>query len=531
MATCRTISQPSKVRRTVVLIGAESQVVTAGVISQCPRTPGATGALRQVLLYTDFNPMQAEFDVIQLNRARNGLAPEAPAVGIGTYNFTARTYLAPSAFPNVSPNWSELLRSAGWRERRYSNTTSNAHGLSVASSFLTLLTGSGTDTNGFAYSDISGLNSAGPHTYKYALSQTKAGVKGETLLDKTDTDTSNASFDATTNKGYSLDLTKVTGVDSAAAYLNIYRTKANGLDFYKIASLSISSLTITATAPTTNTTFIDSMPDNELTELAPTEEAAASRVEWTPQNGDAIDIGDVDVMSQESTTVIAYLDSRYHFSTGTRGTWTIGPTEAGQPIEMNFNLRGTYNPSVFSANVAPLSTPEFPKRLVKTTVKLYPGTQVAYLNNTSVGSYISPVVKNVGIDAGANVTQRLDAQQDEGLLEYGIYGQYEPKISMQIEVDKSHNIDFIEAFKNQIKFDILLEFGLSATTSGTYLKVTSSGDGTTTTYSAALNAAPQYSDNNEIRTWNLDFLIAPPDTGLTNEAGFLKIVQTYNTVA
>jgi len=462
--SCPTYTNPSRTRRTVVELAVEQ---TPG----CLRTKG----FEQILLYENFNPLQAEFDTIKLNRARNGLAPEGTAIGLGTYRLSGSIYMFGSGIPNVSPAWAKVLRACGWKETRYVMDTAPTVGLND-------VTAVGTVTGGNM--------AAGTYKYKFSIVPATAS-NGETkLAAMSQTPGTGAAADggivATGVIGsVTLDWSACAALKAAGVVVRIYRTKVGGSTFYYLTEVD---------GDVAPYQYVDTWIDDNLAELEPTEDVAKEYIEWVPAN-----------QNHDSLSILSFLDSRKYPASGVRGTMTFAG-DAAQPFKGDFNLQGVYNDSTEVANDTPLSTPGFPPRLLDIGMTI---TKVG-------GAAYTPVVKNIGLNLGANVTARLDANADSGVIEYGIFEEFAPRFTCQIEVDGAK--DWIGHFKDGDKFliDYLVSPSGVGSTAGTRFSIKVGDDPNGgTAYGAQLITAPQFDDSNGIRVFNLEFEPSEVDSAQT----------------
>lgn len=476
---CPTYVQPSRSRRTVVLAGLEQ---TPG----CVRSAG----LQQILLYENPNPLQVEADIIRLNRIRNGLAPEGVAIGAMTSRFTGSMYMFGSGIPNVGPAWSIILQACGFKETRYVTDTAPA----IATDEVT---GVGATTGGSL--------AAGTYKYKFSLIPATAtnGETKNTILDQTANGTTKAANGGIVASGstgaITLDWSACTPLKAAGAKLRIYRTLAGGSAYYFIAQVD---------ADDSPYTYVDTFSDDELADPIPTDHVSDEHVIWTPLNA-----------NHKSITMLNYLDSRKYPVSGTRGT--IGFSgNFGEPFRGEMALQGIYNDSTEVANPAALATPGFPPRLVKTQLTISP---------SGGGSAYTPIVKSIAVDLGVPVTPRGDTNANEGIIEYGIFQELQPRIRLQIEVASAK--DWIDEFKSGNKYKVnfyVSPLGVSGSPAGTIFQVIGGDDPAAgTAYGAQLVSAPQFDDSSGVRCFNLEFEPGQVDDGTNaDDLAFLKFKQT-----
>lgn len=248
----------------------------------------------------------------------------------------------------------------------------------------------------------------------------------------------------------------------------------------------------------------------------------------------------------KSATICAWLDRHLHVATGCRGN-IVFSADVGQPVVGAFDIQGVYNAvgvsidnptggpnDGFTAIADVASDPGIPPRLcgIDTFKILMEGqTQV-----------VQPSLKSFSLDLGAQVTQRRNANKDTCLEEVGIWQEFNPRLTVTIEVAKYYgnsspddvfNLlgttgaikDIIEAMNQGKKFAFELNVGHRAASGGgddaetwTFKNFDESTIATATAFRAQLARAPVYGDQDGIRTYELEFLL-----GGTNN-NFLKII-------
>jgi len=523
--TCPTISQPSRSKRTVVLLAPESS-------PGCQRTAG----LQQILLYEQENPVQPEFETIRLNRLRNGLAPEGFAIGVGTYNQSGTIYMAPTGIPNIAPAWSLLLRACGWQQTRYTKSTDTTTPGTVA-------------VTAPASGDAGELDVAGG-TYKYKaayIPATRSSGLGETLPVSI-----TASYIApNAGKGYlKLDFSSGgAGFKAADAIVRLYRTKtsasssttyyyvgevlvnAGGTDFSRVLIGGSDSKGLKVD---TGYVIEDRTADINLAELEPTSTAGDGYVEWIPVNE-----------GHDSLTVHNYLDFRMFPATGVRGTIAFSG-DSGQPFKGDFTGRGVYNESSGVNNPDVLATPLFPPRLLNAGVRIMTsGDAVIYgvLGGTDT-RWTSPhtvtdnlIVKNINMNLGVDPQRRNDMNQTSGVIEYAILDQYQPRITINVEADKQTTAGsrqdwldhFVDGLKYQIEYVVAPSGIATAAGTGQRFDITAGADPAGgNSYGCQLVEAPQLvTVDGGVRCWQLVFEPSETDTGVAGASlGFLKIRQS-----
>lgn len=495
----------SRDRRTVVLIAPERVLIGADTISEeiCARI----GGFEQLLVYDSFDPVRAEFDTIKLNRARNGLGPEGFAIGVGTQRVAGTTYLNGSGYPNVAPVWSKLMRAAGWSEARF--TASSLTGPTGTPTATAVTTGTPTTAPSL------GMGNSLKFLYKASATvassaETKLGTASSAMSAAT------ASSGAA---GVEVDLSGLT-LPANSVYVNIYRTfghaTAPAAPYYLIDRLTLAQFNALSSG-----IYRDGFADNQLVDISADEAGSTNKVVWQPMNESDY----TNYLFMNPVTIWVYLDGRLHQVYHSRGTLNFS-ADAGQPVKCDFDMQGQYYAAEQASNPSALATPGFPNRLVAIGCRITP--QTTYGGFTA-DTAITPVVKSFGLNLGAQVTPRLDAQQDEGILEYTQSNDYDPRLTMQIEMNKAVNQDYIETFKRGYKFHVYLTIGSGAGNRITIQSDTSydviAGSGTKD-YTLQLASPPTYGDSNGVRVVNLEFIPTPGDiAGSPKLANFFKVQQ------
>jgi hypothetical protein len=497
---CPTYTQPSRSRRTVVVVGLEQ---TPG----CVRTDG----LEQILLYENPNPLQAEFDTFRLNRLRNGLAPEGIAVGVGTFRFTGSLYMFGSGIPNVPPAWSKILRACGFNEVRY--VTDTAPDISTLDEV---------EVEGSVGTNGAGFMASGTYKYKFSLipataasGETKNSAPVQTVDPNHAADGGIITTATDTEGSVSIDWDG-SSLDVAGAKVRIYRTKAGGSTYFFVAEVASEHAIGTNVQghTTTNAGYLDTLNDDNLADPIPTDDVSLEYVAWKPLNE-----------GHASLTMFNYLDSRKYTASGTRGTISFSGN-FGEPFRGDINLQGVYNASSEVVNPAFLSTPGFPPRLIKTSLTLAPA---------GGGAAYTPVVKSITLDTGVQVTARGDTNANEGIIEYGVFQEFQPRVRLQIEVDGAK--DWIDEFKTGSLYRIgftVSPLGVTDSTAGTRIQVLAGDDpanaddgtGGNSAYHCQLISPPVFDDNNGVRVFNLEFEPGEIDEGDEQDVcAFYKIRQ------
>lgn len=522
--TCPTISQPSRSKRTVILLAPESS-------PGCMRTVG----LQQILLYEQENPVQAEFETIRLNRLRNGLAPEGFAIGVGTYNQSGTIFMAPSGIPTDAPAWALLLRACGWKQTRYikSSDTQSAGTLAVTAP------SSGT---------VGELQVVGGGTYAYKASSIPA-TRSSGLGEKVPV-TMGSGVAPNASYGYlQLDFSSAhSSFKVANSIVKIYRQKESNVDpadanYYYVGEVLVNSggtdfdRVLIGGSDTkglkiaTGWLVEDRTADINLAELAPSTTADDGYVEWVPVNE-----------GHDSLTAYNYLDFRLFPATGVRGTIAFAG-DSGQPFRGDFTGRGVYNASSGTNNVDVLATPLFPPRLLNAGVRISEkdagpifgvlgGSDSRWTTTTD-----NIVVKNINMTLGVDPQRRNDLQQSTGVIEYAILDQYQPRIVMNVEADKQTTAadreDWIYNFKEgkryQIEYVVAPSGIATAAGTGNRFDITAGADPAGgDDYGCQLVEAPQLvTVDGGIRCWQLTFEPSENDTGVAGaNLGFLKIKQS-----
>lgn len=523
-ATCNNSAVISREKRTVILIAPERNYSTTDgdgdtQLTTCTRV----GGFEQLLVYDAFNPVEAEFDTIALNRARNSLAPEGFAVGIGTQRLRGTTYVSSSGYPNIAPVWTKLLRAAGWSETRYTENDNAA--LATDSDITTFLAIVPTATKSSGTPTRAPVKAMENGKYYYKLTATQP--EGETIKGAP-----NSAMGSDTDAGGCSVAFAVADLPTDYIGINIYRTRvnaANSSTYYLVDRLTkaeVVALTTTGTC-----TYIDGFADNQCVDPAASESATEkTRCEWQPVNE-----------NHDSMTVWVYLDGRLHQLYNLRGTLNFS-ADSGQPIRAEFDCQAKYADVEITGNVATLATPGFPNRAINITASIKADDTTAKSGGTADfaadgtgssknGQTFTPVVKSFSINLGTTVSPRLDANATEGILEYLIVQQYEPRLMMEVEVEKNKNRDWIKAFKDGMKFNIILYLGpktsgsavLALQSDTDYDVVAGSG---TRTCTMQIATAPRYGENNGVRTYQLEFVPVPGEniTDAT-KANFFKFTQ------
>ncbi len=508
--SCNIVSQPSRTRRTVLTMGLERQFDS----NDC-RT--RTDGLVQTLLYENLNPTQADFQTIKLNRARNGLSPEGILVALGTYQITGSLYMVGSGIPNVAPVWTQILRACGWKETRYVDPASS---ISITLNDVTAVgvdAGTGhiaAGTRNYRLSVVSGTATLGECAATTLTQDTGAGsaaaggIIGSGVVGKITLDWSTAS-----------DFHDAAHVDGAK--VRIYGTLIDpsvDIDPTTGEAFGSSRYFFIAEVDGTDDGYVDKFDDHDLVDPQPTSAlgAATKFIQWVPLNA-----------YQDSLTIMSFLDSRKYPAAAVRGTMAFNGN-FGEPFRGDFDLKGLYSDSEKVANPTPLSTPGFPPRLIKTALSI-----LAAGDDPETESIV-PKIKSIGVVLGTNTTERGDTNADEGLIEYGIYEEYAPRINLTVEVDG--NMDWIDSMKKGIKYRIqftLSPEGVADSDPGTRIMVVAGDDpvntfddpNTGSEFGCQLVTTPKFDDSNGQRVFRLEFEPGEVDSGALIEQHFLKFFQ------
>lgn len=480
---CPAYSNPSRTRRTVISAAPE-----------CAPGAGRTKGLVQIPLYENFNPLQPEFETINLNRAKPGLGPEGFAAGLGFYRLQATIYAYGSGYANMPPPWTTLLEAAGWEgTRSFLSTTTPP-----------LATGVILTTSNTADGDLA----LGYYYYKFA--KVVNGIEEEWSAEGGAA--SNVEANVTgVNDTVTIDFNTGTTDFNVNDVVQIYRTRVNatavggaGLVYYNVGTFTITSTDDNSAAfiadPTitqTGEVWVDTRGDLELGDEAPVSGADnvaadypaafvtdSAHVIWKPVSE-----------FHKSLTLWTWLDHARYPASGVRGNISF-QGNTGALFEGSIDYQGVYNPRIVEANPTTGSVnPGIPPRVCGIDFTIDP----------EGGTPFSPIVKSLGINFGTNPTQRLDGNADECLLEVGIFNEFDTRWTAQIEVDNVR--DFIEWFKEGKRFK--LDATIAPVTSPTGKRIRFYNP----IYGALLIQAPTFDDSNGVRVINIEWQMGDPTGG------------------
>jgi hypothetical protein len=482
------------------------------VARECSPGAGRTRGLVQIPIYENFNTLQPNFETINLNRAKPGVGPEGFAVGLGTYALTGNVYAFGSGFGNMPAPWTNLIEAAGYARTRYVDGGLTPPTASTAAPSPVQEMTDGWMSLGYYY---------------YIYSKVVSGVE--------------QNLTAIAGTG-STQEAHLTGVENSVKLhfddtnflvndvIRIYRTTVYASTQASPAGpfFFVGQFKKTSTSDTTGSTysgwagdgstFWDVWGDPELAEPSPNNSTSpdleapdylGSGIEaWTAWR--PLDQG------HPSLTVWTYLDHARYPATGVRGNISF-TGDTGKLFQGAIDFQGVYNSrdanSITGANPTLLSgNPGIPPRLCGFDLHIHP----------EGGSDLTPIVKSVGINLGASTTQRLNGNSDECLIEYGIFNEFDPRFTCQVEVDNV--TDYIEYFRTSKRFQFRFTIRPIGGSPGdgsnmTFANYSGSGD---TVYRALLAEAPQFADSNGVRTVNLNFVCGDP----LGDDGFLAVYQS-----
>ena len=463
MASCPSYSNPSRTRRVVVSAAPE-----------CSPGSGRTKGLYNIPVFENFNPLQPDFEVISLNRAKPGLGPDGFAAGLGFYRLTGNINVYGSGYGNMPPSWTTLLEAAGFEATRYVSTSTSA----VATTSVTLT--AGTDPDGDMESGY----------YYYRFSKVVNGVE-EKLTTPGGPSSNVEVFVGSGDDSVTIDFATSTSAFDVNDVVRIYRSRVqptavggSGLTYYFVAQ-------VTLTNSTTGEEYLDTYGDLELAEGVPDQTTGTDvQTIWRPLSE-----------GHKSLTVWTWLDHARYPATGVRGNINF-QAEVGQIMTGAIDFSGVYNTRVTEANPSTATNPGIPPRVCGIDLTITPDGE----------SPLTPIVKSFGINLGTQISQRLDGNNAECLIENGIFNQFDPRWTTQIEVDSTS--DYLNWFKNNKLF--ALQATIQPSTSPTGKRVMFYTPATV----AQLASAPQFDDSNGVRVINLEFQLTDPNG--TNQFLYIK---------
>jgi len=476
---CTTTSIPSRTRRTVVLVGLERQTNDGSNVTICTRTDN----MEQMLLYEEFNPVQARTETQRFNRAKNSLSPDGVMVKIPTYEFNGTFWLFGKGVPNVPPVWAYLLRASGWKQTRYVSDTAPT----IATSEVTATP-----------SASGGVMATGNYRYSASLVAATAS-NGESKLSTILNPDADVAVTGPTGS-VTIDWSGCAALKIAGAKLRIYRTLAGG------GASGVRYFVAEVDANTSPYQYVDTYNDENLADPAPTDDVSKEEVLWVPANE-----------FHDSVTIHSYLDGRKYPATGVRGNLTFTGSY-GEPVQVRSAMMGIYNANTKVANPAILSSPGFPPRLMATELTI----------TDDSGTDYTPIVKSIEMDLGARVTRRGDTNAATGLIEYGIWSEFSPRVTLVVEFDR--NRDWHGLFQAGEKFKIKYTVspnGVASSTPGTRLEFIAGEASTGNEHQAQLIEDPSFEDVDDgLRGIRLQFEPGEADSGVATATGtFIKIRQ------
>lgn len=532
----------SKTRRTVMILGMERCCI-----------PGAPDdAKEQIAVYDVFNPIQAQIETIPLNRAKDSLDREGVGIGVPSYRVTGKIFVYGSGVANRPPKWMELIRMSGWAMNRTSAVappdvvsppvvateadlgTGNID--DNATLFYVITTQASATANESAMSevipitiasgpsnvDFTALPAVGAGTGRIYRATTEGGpyylvVEYTGVTTATDDvelceevnieppvgppDVSNVVFDeindglgAIANGTYyyvvtiqpaggtegppSAQLSFAVATGPSDVELDVLPdpgTGGTGRIYRGTVSGGPYLLAETYAGPSTGP-----VTDNNAAPAGSPPAAAINAAIFTPLSQDH-DSGEIEV----------YLNSWKHDATNVRGNIDFTGA-AGALFEGNFDMQGRYNDATATANPAAVASPGIPPRVCDINMTITPDGDSA----------ITPVVKSVGFTPGAQPQERRDANQANCLLGYEIVGEFQGTLRAVIEVSTTH--DYIKSMNDAEFFTVEFTIG-----TGTGRRVRFQ----TKTLGAQFYREPQYTDDNGIRTYDLEWGL----TGLADD--------------
>lgn len=437
-------------------------------------TPTDIPGSHQMAIYDAFNPLEADIQTIQLNRARSSLGREGFAPGRSLFTIRFKTYVFQGAGITALPRWYELLRVCGMRKiKLVGKDTPTAPTAQAASA-------GGSLAVGFYKYGISAVDEGSPDTAAEAdhiWTMDEIGFAAGSPLGETEIVSGSGNYSVT-----------VTFANPGAGKRTfIWRSRKTGTTGAGAPYYLAGEVEGVGAASGSQTFVDDGITDVGLGPEYPGGASPKTGADSDPPLGYMYLPQSDDF---ESGVLGVWLDGFYHIIKGVRGTFNLNAS-AGQPAEINWELRGLYSPSTANENPSFVSNPGIPPKYESALCKITPEDPNSSAG-VFAGSDFNPVLKSLGFNMGTGVSERLDANANFSVIELGIVQQYDPRVSMSFEMDTAYN-------------------ALTAMNAGKSHYVKSQiGSGSGKTFhihvpKASYSAAPRYGDAGGYRTFDSEF--------------------------